>query len=115
MEKGTGGSLRRSGAVIQVEQHDPGEVRGDLLRRTTVTGVHTLKATKYSNADTPDAPIDATPTDAATTGNQFRLTGAEWHFNLSTKGLGGGAQGIWLLEAKLFDGSTYTVWVEIEK
>ena len=59
--------------------------------------------------------IDATPTDAATTGNQFRLTGTEWHFNLSTKALGGNAQGTWLLKATLFDGSTYTVWVSIKK
>ena len=36
------------------------------------------------------AVIDATPTDAATSGNQFSLTDAttgEWHFNLNTKAL----------------------------
>ena len=30
-------------------------------------------------------PPTTTPTDAATTGNQFRLTGTDWHFNLDTK------------------------------
>ncbi|HEX7772600.1 MAG TPA: MBG domain-containing protein, partial [Pyrinomonadaceae bacterium] len=79
------------------------------------TGVHTLQAIKYSNATDGDSPIDATPTDAATTGNQFRLTGTEWHFNMNTKALGGNAQGTYLLKATLFDGSSYSVWVSIKK
>jgi hypothetical protein len=79
------------------------------------TGTQTLRAIKYSSAGTADAPIDASPTDAATIGNEFRLDGAEWHFNLSTKALPMNAQGIWLLEASLFHGSTYTVWVEIKR
>ena len=78
-------------------------------------GIHTLQAIKYSNATTSGEPIDATPTDAATIGNRFRLTGYEWHFNLTTKPLGNAAQGIWLLKATLFDGSTYTVWIEVKK
>ena len=53
------------------------------------------------------------PTDAATTGNKFRLTGTEWHFNLSTKG--GFTTGTWLLKATLQDGSVKTVWVTIKK
>ena len=77
--------------------------------------LRSLQAIKYSNATTSDAPIDATPTDSATDGNQFRLTGSEWHFNLSTKGLGNTGQGTWLLKATLFDGSTYSVWVAVKK
>ena len=34
---------------------------------------------------------------------------------IATKGLGANAQGIWLLKATLFDGSTYSVWIEIKK
>jgi hypothetical protein len=79
------------------------------------TGVHTLQATKYSNATDGDTAIDATPTDAATAGNQFRLDGTEWHFNMSTKALGGNAQGTYLLKATLFDGSSYSVWISIKK
>ena len=79
------------------------------------TGVHTLQAIKYSNATDGDPAIDATPTDAATDGNQFRITGTEWHFNMNTKALGGNAQGTYLLKATLFDGSTYSVWVSIKK
>ncbi|HSE84647.1 MAG TPA: kelch repeat-containing protein [Candidatus Binatia bacterium] len=77
-----------------------------------ITGIHTLQAVKYSNATDSDAPIDATPTDAATTGNQFRLTSPDWHFNLSTKGF---SAGTWLLIATLEDGSRHTVWISIKK
>jgi hypothetical protein len=78
------------------------------------TGVHTLQATYYSSAVDSDPPVDASPTDAATAGNQFRLTGTEWHFNLSTKG-GGFKAGTWLLKATLQDGSVKTVWITIKK
>ncbi len=78
------------------------------------TGVHTIQVSKFSSATTMDAPIDATPTDAATSGNQFRLTDAstgEWHFNLSTKGL---SKGIWQIKATLSDGSTHTAFIELK-
>ena len=79
-----------------------------------ITGVQTLQAVKYSNATDSDPPIDATPTDAATDGNHFRLTGTDWHFNLSTKSSGFSA-GTWLLIATLQDGSKHTVWISIKK
>jgi len=78
------------------------------------TGIHTLQAMKYSSANVWAEPIDATPTDAATDGNQFRVTGTEWHFNLSTKG-NGFTDGTWLLKATLADGSQHTVWITIKK
>jgi hypothetical protein len=78
-----------------------------------VSDVHTLQAIKYSDQTTADSPIDATPTDAATTGNQFRLTGDEWHFNLDTKATGMSA-GIWLLRATLSDGTQHSVWIQIK-
>jgi MBG domain (YGX type)/Galactose oxidase, central domain len=79
-----------------------------------ITGIHTLQAVKYSNAIDWDPPIDATPTDAATDGNHFRLTTTDWHFNLSTKGSGFSA-GTWLLIATLQDGSKHSVWITIKK
>ena len=79
-----------------------------------ITGIHTLQAIKYSNSTVSEPAIDATPTDAATTGNQFRLTSTDWHFNLSTKGNGFTA-GTWLLSATLVDGSQHTVWISIKK
>jgi hypothetical protein len=77
-----------------------------------ITGIHTLQAVKYSNSIDSDPPIDATPTDAATTGNQFRLTSPDWHFNISTKEF---SAGTWLLIATLEDGSKHTVWISIKK
>jgi hypothetical protein len=80
---------------------------GNLL----LTGVHTLQAVKFSSATDSDPAIDATPTDAATTGNQFRLADGEWHFNLSTAGL---STGTWKLIATLSDGSLHEVWTTIK-
>ncbi|HEX2931005.1 MAG TPA: hypothetical protein VHV54_14885 [Candidatus Binatia bacterium] len=40
------------------------------------------------------------------------MTGTEWHFNLSTKGL---TAGTWLLKVTLVDGSQYTVWISLKK
>ena len=78
------------------------------------TGVHTIQVSKFSNATTSDPAVDATPTDEATTGNQFRLTDAatgEWHFNLSTTGL---SKGIWQIKATLSDGSMHTAFIELK-
>jgi predicted alpha/beta superfamily hydrolase len=77
-------------------------------------GVHTLQATKYSSAVDSALAIDATPTGAATTGNQFQLTDAttgEWHFNLDTKPL---SVGTWKLTATLSDGSIHEAWIGIK-
>ena len=78
-----------------------------------LTGVHRLQAIKYSDATTAAAPIDATPQDAATTGNQFRLADSQWHFNLDTKAAGM-TPGIWQLVATLSDGSQHHVWIQIK-
>jgi hypothetical protein len=79
------------------------------------TGIHTLRGQRYS-AGVPDGDeVIAVATDAATTGNQFRLTDSHWHFNLDTKSLGNAGQGTWLFEVTLFDGSKYNVWLAIKK
>jgi len=80
------------------------------------TGVHTLAATKCSGSTDTNAPIAVIATDAATTGNQFRLTSAsngEWHFNLDTKS--GFSLGTWKLTATLSDGSQHFVYVGFKK
>ena len=77
------------------------------------TGVHTLQAVKYTAATTTETPIDATPQDAATSGNQFRLSGGQWTFNLDTKATGMSI-GIWQLTMTLSDGSAHTVWIQLK-
>mgnify|MGYP001168863870 FL=1 len=76
-----------------------------------LTGIHTLQAIKFSSVTDSEPPIDATPTGAATTGNQFLMVDGEWQFNLSTKGL---SKGTWLLSAHLSDGSVHTAWICIK-
>ena len=81
-----------------------------------VTGLHRLQAVKYSDETTAAAPVDATPQKAqkaATTGNQFVLTGQDWHFNLDPKATGL-SKGIWQLVATLSDGSAHYVWIQIK-
>jgi hypothetical protein len=115
VEKLNGGSFGNPVRAFKLNSTIPVKFSAICFGAPLTTGVHTLQAIKYSSSTTSDAAIDATPTDAATAGNQFRLTDGQWHFNLNTKALGGNAQGIWLLKATLFDGSTYTVWVEVKK
>ena len=73
-----------------------------------VTGIYALQMIKYANAVDSEPAIDATPTDAATTGNQFRLSDTEWVYNMDTKRTPGISSGTWLVRATLFDGSVKT-------
>ncbi|HET6851885.1 MAG TPA: MBG domain-containing protein, partial [Pyrinomonadaceae bacterium] len=115
VELGNGGSFTDPVRAFKLNSTIPVKFTAICFGAPLTTGVNTLQAVKYSNATDSDPAIDATPTDAATIGNQFRFTGTEWHFNLNTKGLGGNGQGTWLLKATLFDGSTYSVWISIKK
>jgi hypothetical protein len=78
-----------------------------------LTGIHTIQAIKYSSSTNSDPAIDVTATDSATTGNQFRLTDGQWHFNMSTKS--GFSQGTWRIEATLEDGSIHYAWIALKK
>jgi hypothetical protein len=71
----------------------------------------TIAIAKWSGSTTPAVPIDATPTDAATEGDQARATGDEWHFNLSTKPL---SRGVWEIIVTLEGGTTRGVFVELK-
>ena len=115
VELGTGGSFGNPLRSFKLNSTIPVKFNAICLGQPLTTGIQTLQAIKYSDATTASPAIDATPTDAATTGNQFRLTDGEWHYNLNTKGFGNNGQGTWLLKATLFDGSTYSVWVSIKK
>jgi hypothetical protein len=119
VEAGTGGTFADPVRAFKLGSTIPikfilNSWNGSTCGAVVTTGVHTLQATYYSSALDSDQPVDASPTDAATTGSQFRLTGTEWHFNLSTKG-GVFKAGTWLLKATLQDGSVKTVWITIKK
>jgi hypothetical protein len=81
-----------------------------------ITGVHTIEAIKWTDATSSDPAIVATPTDAATTGNAFRLADAltgEWHFNLDTKAAGL-TRGTWQIVVTLSDGSMHNTFVALK-
>ena len=112
----TGGSFSDPLRAFKLNSTIPVKFRASKGTTPVTTGVHTLQAIKYSNATDSDPAIDATPTEAATTGNQFRLADAatgEWHFNINTKA--GFSQGTWKLKATMSDGSTHEVWISIKK
>jgi hypothetical protein len=108
-----GGSFASPLRTFKLKSTVPVKFAASCNGSAVLTGVHTLQAIKYSSQTTGETPIDATPTDAATTGNQFRLSGTEWHFNLDTKATGMSA-GIWLLRATLSDGSQHSAWIQLK-
>ena len=117
VENGNGGSFNNPVRAFKLNTTIPIKFAlysGNCGGSPIITGVHTLEMIKYANAVDSETAIDATPTDAATTGNRFRLTENEWHYNLDTKRPGISA-GTWLVKATLFDGSVRTVWISIKK
>lgn len=115
VETGNGGSYANPVKAFKLNSTIPVKMILSSDGVPVSTGVHTLQLIKYSDETHSLPPIDATPTDAATTGNQFRLTSAstgEWHFNLKTKD--GFSKGTWLLVATLSDGSQGTVWITLK-
>jgi len=115
VEFNTGGSFADPVRAFKLNSTIPVKFTAICFGAPLTTGSHTLTVQKFSSNVDSDPAIDATPTDAVTTGNQFRLTGTEWHYNLNTKALGGNANGTYLFKATLFDGSSYSVWVSIKK
>lgn len=109
----SGGSF---GSPLRTFKHGstiPVKFRTSCNGTTVTSGVHRLQVLKYSDSTTSGTPIDATPRDAASTGNEFRLSDDEWHLNLDTQRTGM-SQGIWLLVATLSDGSHHQAWIQIK-
>jgi hypothetical protein len=109
----TGGSFATPLRTLKLKSTIPVKFTASCEGSPVVTGIHTLQAIKFSDATTAGDPIDATPQDSATVGNQFRLTDGQWHFNLDTKATGM-TEGIWQLVATLSDGSKHAVWVQLK-
>jgi hypothetical protein len=110
----TGGSFAQPVRSFKLNSTIPVKFTVSCNGSPVVTGIHTLQAVKWSDMTDSTPPIDATPADAATIGNQFRLTSDnQWHFNLDTKATGMSA-GKWQLVATLSDGSRHSVWIQIK-
>lgn len=110
---GTGGSFTEPLRTFKLKSTIPLKFTASCSGSPVLDNIHTLQVVKWSDATTAGTAIDATPTDAATTGSQFRLSGEEWHFNLDTKATGMSV-GIWELIATLSDGSQHSVWIQLK-
>lgn len=109
----TGGSLASPLRTFKLKSTIPVKFSAYCDGSPVLTGIHTLQAVKWTDETTSEAPLDATPTDPATTGNQFRLTGSDWHFNLDAEATGM-STGKWQLTATLSDGSQHSAWIQIK-
>lgn len=110
---GEGGSFSEPVRTFKLGQTVPVKMRLDAGGAPVKTGTHTLELVPYANEATPGDPTPARPTGPATGGNRFRLTSAatgQWHFDLST-GAPGLRPGMWLLRARLSDGSEHSAFV----
>jgi hypothetical protein len=109
----TGGSFSAPLRTFKVGSTIPLKFTGTAGGAPLLSGFHRLSTVKYTSSTTSGTPIDATPQDAATSGNLFRQADGEWHFNLDTKATGMSV-GIWQLIATLADGSSHTVWIQLK-
>ena len=109
----TGGSFAAPLRTFKMGSSIPVKFTSACGGQPVLGGVHRLQVTKYADQTTAGEPIDATPQDGATSGNQFRLSDGQWHFNLDTKGTGM-SNGIWLLVATLSDGSQHEAWIQLK-
>ena len=111
----TGGSCSRPVRTFKYCSTIPIKMKLTCGGVPVTTGVHTLTYTRCSTQCGTSSIIDATPKDAATTGNQFVLADATtglWKFNLDTRKRGL-SRGRWKLTATLSDGSQHFVYIEI--
>jgi hypothetical protein len=109
----TGGSFSSPLRTFKLNSTIPVKFTAACSGSAVLSGIHTLQVVQYTSQTNSDPPIDATPTDAATTGDEFRLNGSQWQFNLDTKATGM-TSGIWLLQATLSDGSQHSAWIQIK-
>ncbi|MSU64036.1 MAG: hypothetical protein EXS31_16860 [Pedosphaera sp.] len=109
----TGGSFADPLRTYKLGSTIPVKFSATCAGAPVLTGIHTLTLTKRSSQTDSDTAILITAMEAATTGNQFRLTGSEWHFNVDTKARGL-TMGTYELTATLSDGSKHAVWIQLK-
>jgi hypothetical protein len=109
----TGGDFSNPLRTFKLKSTIPVKFRAFCEERLVTTGVPRLQVVRWTSATTSTPPIDAKSTDAATTGNAFRLTRKSWHYDLDTQATGRSA-GIWQFIATRSDGSQHEAWVQIK-
>lgn len=109
----TGGSFTSPLRTFKLGSTIPVKFTASCGGSPVLTGIQRLQVIQYTTQTTAGAAIDATPTDAATTGDEFLLSNGQWIFNLDTKATGM-TIGIWQLVAILSDASQHTAWVQLK-
>lgn len=109
----TGGSFAAPVRTFKMGSTIPVKFSAACGGAPVLTGVHRLQVTQYTSQTTDGIAIDATPTDAATTGEEFLLSTSQWMFNLNTQATCMSV-GIWKLTATLCDGSQHSAWIQLK-
>jgi hypothetical protein len=112
---GPGGSFSSPLRTFKLNSTIPFKFTAVCYGGPLTTGIQTLVAQKFSNGVPVGDEVIILANDDSTPDNLFRFAEGQWHFNFKTKELGDIAQGVWLFEARLFDGSRYGVWLAIRK
>lgn len=109
----TGGTFSNPVRTFKLNSTIPVKFTLDCSGSPVTTGNHVLQVIQYTSQTVAGDPIDATPTDVATTGDRFSLNSDHWQFNLDTKATGM-STGIWLLLATLSDGTQHSAWIQLK-
>jgi len=112
---GPGGSFNSPLRIFKMNSTIPFKFTAACYGVPLTSGIQTLTAQKYNNGVPVGDELETFGDDSSEQDNLFRFSEGQWHFNFKTKDLGEGAQGTWLFEVTLFDGSKYGVWLAIRK
>jgi alpha-tubulin suppressor-like RCC1 family protein len=110
----TGGSIANPVRTFKLGSTIPVKFSLNCDGSPVVNGRHTIAAYKYSDATTGDAPVAVIMDETASDSNEFVLSDGRWRYNLDTKKVGM-SSGIWKLDARISDGSTHSVWIQLKK
>jgi hypothetical protein len=112
---GPGGSFNSPLRIFKLNSTIPFKFTAVCYGVPLSSGIQSLSARKYNNGVPVGDGIETFDDDSSEQDNLFRFSDDQWHFNFKTKDLGDKAQGTWLFEVTLFDGSKYSVWLAIRK
>lgn len=109
----TGGTVQQPLKTFKAGSKIPVKFTIACAGQPVTQGVHTLQVIKWNNATTAADPLDASPADAATQGNQFRWAADHWQYVLDTRATGMSV-GTWELRATLADGSAHSAFIALK-
>ena len=100
---GSGGSFKSPLRAFKLNSTIPFKFISTCVSSTFSKSGPTLSAQKFEFGSE----------SARTNVGRFQVSNGQWHLNFKTSDLGDNAQGTWLFEVTLNDGSKYNVWLAI--